>query len=44
MDIKNTILDDIWAKQFGVDMSKEWIKKNHLKKFQTGYLLDKEGD
>jgi hypothetical protein len=32
MDI-NTILVDIWAKQFGMDISKEWMKKEYLRRF-----------
>jgi hypothetical protein len=27
LDIKETIIDEIWAKQFGKDMSEEWMKK-----------------
>jgi hypothetical protein len=32
MDIKHTVIDDICAEQFGMDISKEWMKKDYLKK------------
>jgi hypothetical protein len=43
MDIKHIILGDIWAKQFGVDMSKERMKKNHLKNFKLDTYWTKSG-